>query len=385
MTNRRISTIRDLNKRRVLEYIVSNQPTSRVAISKLTKLTKATVSAIVSDLLDSGFLLEAQLFESTGGRKPMQIILNKDSFHVVAIDYSRGLIKGALVNLNGDIVSEKVIETSNEKDFFLTLSETYKLIDNLVSKLSAPESFRAVSISIDGSVKKNSNIKLAHAKGWEDININKYITEKYKVKCFTNNEANLAALGENSFFRQIPDLSVISMYAGVGLGTIQDRSLIEGFDGLAGELGHTIVNVNGIPCSCGNNGCIEQYVSVSSVRNKIALIKKRSIKISDIVHLYDSGDSDVISVLNEYSRYLGVLITNTINIVNPNELIIANELLDCIPDLLQKALKFVNLKVSSTNSIRLSSSKNIQLLGASVVAIVDYLSIRYYYPSKHMN
>lgn len=382
MANERINTIRDLNRKRVLEYIITNQPTSRAAISRSIKLTKATVSAIVLELLESNILIESQLFESTGGRKPIKIFFNKESFHVVSIDFYRDHIIGALINFNGEIIFKKSTPTTNEKDFKHTLNETFSLIDSIVDKLSDKKTFKAVSISIDGSVKRNQDIKLAHTKGWEDININHHIEKKYKVKCYTNNEANLAALGENSFFRQTEDLTIISMHTGVGLGSIQNRNLITGFDGLAGEIGHTIVNVDGVPCSCGNNGCIEQYVSVASVLNKLAIIKRRPIDIPTITHLYNQGDADTIKILNDYCKYLGVLITNTVNLVNPNELIIANYLLNAMPELLQTSLKYVNLTVSSCDSIRLSSSNDIKLLGAAVIAIRDYLQIKHYYPNK---
>lgn len=382
MANERINTIRDLNRKRVLEYIISNQPTSRAAISRSIKLTKATVSAIVLELLESNILIESQLFESTGGRKPIKIFFNKESFHVVSIDFYRDHIIGALINFNGEIIFKKSTPTTNEKDFKHTLNETFSLIDSIVDKLSDKKTFKAVSISIDGSVKRNQDIKLAHTKGWEDININHHIEKKYKVKCYTNNEANLAALGENSFFRQTEDLTIISMHTGVGLGSIQNKNLITGFDGLAGEIGHTIVNVDGVPCSCGNNGCIEQYVSVASVLNKLTIIKRRPIDIPTITHLYNQGDADTIKILNDYCKYLGVLITNTVNLVNPNELIIANYLLNAMPELLQTSLKYVNLTVSSCDSIRLSSSNDIKLLGAAVIAIRDYLQIKHYYPNK---
>lgn len=385
MPNSRINNIRDLNKKRILEFVVSNQPTTRVIIAKEIKLTKATVSAIVAELVEDKILIESELFESTGGRKAAKILVNKDLYTVIAIDYSRGHIKGATINLNGEILHKEVVKTRNELEIKTTLEDTYNLIDILLSKLSNKDALKAISISIDGSVDRNQNIRLAHAKGWFDLNLNKFIEEKYKVKAYTNNEANLAAIGENSFFRQIEDLTMISMHTGVGLGSIQHNQLITGFDGLAGEIGHTIVNVNGIPCSCGNNGCIEQYVSVASIKNNLSVIKKRPIQIKDIIHLYNDGDLDTTNAVNLYCKYLGVLITNSINLINPNELIIANDLLDAMPNLLQSALKYVNLTVSSCNNIRLSSSNDIELLGAAVIAIKDILSIRHYYPSMQFS
>jgi predicted NBD/HSP70 family sugar kinase len=380
MDSKRINSIRDLNKRRVIEYIIANQPTSRVAIAKAIKLTKATISSIVSSLIDDKILLESQSFASTGGRKPTKLIINEAIFHVVAIDYFRGYIKGALININGKTLAQDIVRTEDETNLELSLIASYKLVDSLLSKLSNAHSLFSISISIDGSVKKDNTIKLAHTKKWENINLNRFFEKRYKVKCYTNNEANLAALGENNFFRQNDSLTVLSMHTGVGLGTIQDYALIEGHDGLAGEIGHTIVNINGIPCSCGNKGCIEQYASVSSLINKASDLKNTKLSFNELIHLYQTGDTDVLSIFNDYCLYLGVLITNTVNLVNPKELVIANEVLDAIPSLLQTAMKYVNLTVSSCNSIRLSSSNNIKLLGASAIAIQNFLSIKHFYP-----
>jgi predicted NBD/HSP70 family sugar kinase len=380
MDKKRINTIRDLNKRRVIEYIIANQPTSRVAIAKDIRLTKATISSIVSDLINENILIESKSFQSTGGRKPTKLIINEATFHVIAIDYFRGYIKGALININGEILAQDIVRTLDETDLESSLNDTYSLIDSLLSKLSNKQSTFRISISIDGSVKKDNSIKLAHTKKWENINLNHYFEKRYSVKCYTNNEANLAALGENNFFRQNDSLTVLSMHTGVGLGTIQDYALIEGHDGLAGEIGHTIVNINGIPCSCGNKGCIEQYASVSSLINKASTIKNTKLSFNDLIHLYQIGDTEILSIFNDYCLYLGVLITNTVNLVNPKELVIANEVLDAIPSLLQTAMKYVNLTVSSCNSIRLSSSNNIKLLGAAAIAIQDFLSIKHFYP-----
>ena len=130
---------------------------------------------------------------------------------------------------------------------------------------------------------------------------------------------------------------MLTLGTGVGGGIIINGELFEGNEGKGGELGHTVIVVDGEPCSCGRRGCLEAYASASALireTKKAMRLNKRSLmwKISPDIELVNGklpfeaakqGDATAIKVLDNYVKYLGEGILNYCNIFRPNVIVLS--------------------------------------------------------------
>ncbi len=135
-----------------------------------------------------------------------------------------------------------------------------------------------------------------------DVDIKERFESEFNVPIFVDNNANLCAYAEQVFHYSIEDLFCVSMYSGIGLGIIKDREIYRGFQGFAGEIGHMIVEKEGLPCPCGNKGCWEQYASEKAVMKRLK--EKNIIATSEELHLLLSEKCET-EVFDQFFDYLG--------------------------------------------------------------------------------
>ena len=103
-----VRLVRNINRAAILNLIRERQPISRVNISKITKLNKSTVSSIVSELLGNGYLDEELVADSSVGRNPLHLTLNVERYHVGAVNFDTKVIRVAIVDIGGKVVSRDV-------------------------------------------------------------------------------------------------------------------------------------------------------------------------------------------------------------------------------------------------------------------------------------
>ena len=150
-----------------------------------------------------------------------------------------------------------------------------------------------------------------------------YLTEYFGIPAYIENEANLSALGERTFFHSYPSLININVHAGVGMGIILDNHMYTGLNGYAGEFGHTIIEPDGKPCPCGNRGCIEQYASQRAIVNMYREKKNNpTLTALQLCEDYNRGDSHAQACIQTFIKYMSIALNNILNIFNPDIIII---------------------------------------------------------------
>ena len=164
------------------------------------------------------------------------------------------------------------------------------------------------------------------------------LKEKLNKDIYVENDANAAAYGEYlaGGGKGYENVVVITLGTGVGGGVIIDGKIYTGFNFCGAELGHTVIEYNGRPCTCGRKGCFEAYSSATALitATKEAMERDKSSKLWEIagsLHEVDgktaydgmrAGDTTAKGVVDEYIRYLGCGLTNIINIFQPQVLLI---------------------------------------------------------------
>ena len=259
--------IRDNNRRLVLEYIVNNPPVSRAELSKHLKLTKATISAIVQDLLQQNLILEIGSAKTTLGRKPILLEFNQQYGCSLAIDVRPRQILALISDLKGENCQVKEYSFHPEDELFPLLTSIVE--EHLKDQRGTEKGILGISVGIYGVV-QNNRIIFTPYYPLPDPDLGSLLESRFHIPVIVENEANLSVLGESAFHDGCQNMIHINVHDGIGMGILINGHLYKGKDGYAGEFGHTILFPDGKPCPCGNRGCFELYASEKAILEEYA-------------------------------------------------------------------------------------------------------------------
>jgi predicted NBD/HSP70 family sugar kinase len=369
--------IRDINITLVLETIISSRYISRAAIAKKLGLTKATITNIVQELIQKKLILENGCDDTLLGRKPILLSLNKDAGYVVSIDIGIETISAIMTDLIGEEKSLRQIKTPTKKEAIIPV--LIQLIEDMEPDMNTlPFGLIGITLGIHGVV-HNNIIQFSPYYDLENIDLASAIEEHFQTPVYLVNVANLSVLGEKAFLYNYANMSSIMIYSGIGMGVIIDQNLYTGSLGYAGEIGHTIVEVDGKECPCGNHGCLEQYLSERALLSEFAKEKNmEQVSFEQFLSLYNSGDKATINTMDTFAKYMAVCVTNIINAFNSDIIIVNSSFTTYIPQLINEIKGKLNEKIKSKiNLVPSTLGISAILLGGMCFAIKNFLNINY--------
>lgn len=370
--------IKKINRSLIIKEIVKAGMISRADISKVTDLTRATISAQVADLLDEGLIIETQLEHFSVGRKPIMLSLNSHAGYALGIDLDYGQISFTLSDLLGHPVTSTIIKI-NTTDYAQILHILVEQIKKYKAEYTDSHyGIVGIVIAIHGLVGKDEVVHFVPRLGWEDIHLKTDLENEIDIDVYLENNANLSSFAERVFFHHETDnLLCATLYSGIGMGMMMKNDFFRGHGGFAGEIGHMIVVPEGRPCNCGNKGCWEKYASESIIFEYLS--EKRQMKnlsYEDIKKWLDEGDQEVHELLEQLLYYLSVGLNNMINIYNPDVLVLDSEILRMYPDALDKIKRNLHSSISHYRELSISSiGKKSCVLGACALAIKHFLGV----------
>jgi N-acetylglucosamine repressor len=333
--------MKSLNRSLILNIIREKGPISRAEIAKITKLTPPTVSNLVKELLESKLVIESDLGESQGGRKPTMLVINAKEFYIIGIDVGIETLKGVIADLNANIVTKKAVPISRPitNEGFIDLMKT--CIRQLLDEGNIEyDKYLGIGIGMHGVVDVNTgtslfapNLQLRH------IPLKVELEKEFNMLVKVENDARAMALGESWFGNGngADDIVCVNVGSGIGAGVIINGKLFHGEHFISGEVGHMTIDIDGPKCSCGNYGCLQTFASGPAIAERAKreiLLGKESLIVEmvngdlDMIDgkiVYDAalkGDALSIEILSEAGRYLGIGLTNIIHMLNPKKIII---------------------------------------------------------------
>lgn len=393
--------MKSLNRSLVLNTIRIHESISRSEIAKKTKLTPPTVTNIVNELLKESLVVEKEPGVSSGGRKPILLTINSGSRCVIGIDVGVKKIRCALSDLNGRLIIKKLetIPTQLTKALFLTCLKNI-LTDFLQEIGAMREKVIGIGIAMHGIVDSEAGISLfAPSLMLENIPVKAELEAAFGLPVRIENDAKALAIGEKWFGngKEVNDLITINIGEGIGAGVILNNRLYHGQDSLAGEIGHTIIDLDGPRCSCGNFGCFQTLASGQALREralkeislgqKTMLLEKAAgdLETIDGQMIYDcalAGDALSIQVLHQTARYIGVGIVNMIHFLNPSLVIIgggvskAKEfILEPIREVVER--KALTQKAKQSDVIISALGEEGSLIGAVTLVLAELFATDY--------
>lgn len=370
--------IRNINCTNVLEEIINSDPISRAFLAKKLGLTKATISSIVQELLNQKLVLEIGSDETKFGRKPILLSFNQKAGYAISIDLGDTIISASLTDLKGDAAQYKSIQTPDRPEEILNcLVELIQSMEQLTS--SSIYGIVGITIGIHGVVYQRKITYAKHMASDTDISNIDLINELeqiFHIPVFIENETNLSAIGEYTFKSTYDNIANLNIHTSISLGMVLHNTLYTGNSGYAGSIGHMIVVPDGRQCSCGNHGCLEQYLSVPSLlRDFGKKIHVTDVKLNDLFQAYEDKETAAIETMDQFIKYAAICVNNVINVYNPDYLVINCALTKRFPSLLGKIQDVLTCDIGSQKKIVASSLNNSVLYGGVCVAVREFLHI----------
>ncbi|WP_298787555.1 ROK family protein [uncultured Marinococcus sp.] len=320
--------VRKINKSIVLNKIQTESPVSRAQISKITGLNKATVSSLVSELMEEHFVGEIGVGLSSGGRRPTMLFFNKNAGYSIGVDLGVNYILAVITDLQGNIINKQKIETDETEPeiIFLKVKNLIRLLQQEAS--GSPYGLVGIGLGVPGMIDNNGLILFAPNLNWHRVDLKKYLEKEFRLPVTIENEAKAGAHGEKIYGagQNVSDLIYVSIGIGIGAGIIINDRLHKGSTGISGEIGHVSIDSQGKKCPCGNRGCWELYSSEAALMDKVRPIfpPGTRINLEMLIKMAMENHHGVLNALDQIGEYIGIVLTNIVNTFNPEQIIIGN-------------------------------------------------------------
>ncbi|MEH6942570.1 ROK family transcriptional regulator [Bacillus sp. JJ722] len=329
--------IKDINRFKVLNIIREQHAISRTEIAKQCDLGVSTLTYIIEDLTNQGLIREVGESSSTGGRRAKLIEFNKEFGSIISVKIEEECLLVALTNMNAEIIDVNDIAFAKHSSPEKIIDLIENQIHHILSKNNKErENLLGVGILSSGLVNRHEGqIIRSTMLGWNNVPIANMLKERLEgIQIFVDKNINGYTLAElyNGVGKENNDFLVVSVGAGLGLSAVLRRNVYYGSIGGAGEFGHSTISIDGYPCHCGQNGCLEMYASEFYFNNKgkeliadYPQTSLRSFYFDEVAKEAEKGDELAKKLMAGMSKYLGYGIRDLINTFNPDKIVLAGE------------------------------------------------------------
>lgn len=334
-----------INRATILSVIRDERSISRSQIAVHTGLTKATVTNLVSELIDEGLLREDGRAPSTGGRRPIPVVLNPEARFVLGVDVGIHEVRVMAVDLGARAIDHwryPLGAFQYNDQFLAALGDAIdQSLQSLIGRGGLVlDQWLGIGVGMHGVVDARAGLAIAAPHlGLSHVPVRDYLAGRFGVDVFMDNDVRAMALGERWIEPSQAPSNFIFVNVGVGVGAaiVLQGELWTGATGSAGEIGHHVVEPTGRPCACGKRGCLETVCSGPSLacRAVSAIQAGARSLIADLVgqdftqvtgqtvyQAAELGDPLAIRLFETAGRYLGQSVGQLINALDPELVVI---------------------------------------------------------------
>jgi len=331
-----LEKISNLNHLAILELIKKEKEISRADISKKVNLTPASITKITKKLIEQNILKESKMGTTSGGRPPVLLTLNNKAGYVIGINLAPGYLEGAIGTLNGELKNTKKIDLTKQVQKEEVLLNITNMIDYFIKK-NQDIPLCGIGLAFHGLVDSKNGISIyAPYYGWNDFNIKKLLNMKYKTNIKVDNDVNAMAIGQKNYLttKENQNFILINLSAGIGASIVIDNMILNGSRSVAGEVGHIVVSERSSrKCRCGKFGCLETYISHGAMLDKAM---EKNLKFKNINKMLSNKSSEVQKIVDSSAKYLGKMLGDLVNIINPEYIYLVGELVEKREDFIEK-------------------------------------------------
>lgn len=306
------------------------EPMSRAELAKQTGLTKATMSLLVSMLVDNGVVREGTpSVQSSYGRPSTPLLIVGGRYCGIGLQVNTDGYGTIVLDLDGTVVAERWVDADmsdvDADDIFSELNALSLEQERLLADRGY--TVTGTGLALPGLVTDDMRLLMARSLGWEQLDLKRFDVVR-RLDATAGNEANMAALAQIPGYAMHreddgivePNASFIYLSTDVGIGgaVVRGGHVEIGDHGFGGELGHVSVELRGPVCRCGRRGCLETYagrramVESAGIASGSAAARRESI--NELIERWRDGDVKAAAVVDKAIEAMVSAIASAINI-----------------------------------------------------------------------
>ena len=341
--------LKGINRMTLVRHLCANSGLSRSELAAAVGLTKSTVSLLVRELIDEGWLAEREVV-ATGdlGRRPTPLFVDPGRLFLVGGEVGIESVRVVVTTLTGEVVAQARSTYGAARSVKACIGVLASAMLRACKQLDgAAQRVIGVGVGLPGGVDEvRGFLHFAPNLHWRDVPVGELLAERLAgsalagVPLFLQNEADVAALGEKEFnpAEAADPLLYVSVNQGVGAGVIVGDRLLLGRHGLAGEVGHMVLQVDGPKCSCGRKGCAEALIGLHAMLPGAVV----DDPLSEVQRRLAAGDADTRRAVKRAGASLGVLLQNLAAAYDPDSIVLGGSAVELGDAFLQPALNTLN-------------------------------------------
>ncbi|MET3576199.1 ROK family transcriptional regulator [Bhargavaea ullalensis] len=334
MQNMNEESNRNRNARQVLQCVQMAGSTTRTEIARRLSLSKPTVSTIIAELIEEGWIVETGSGEASasGGRKPVNLRFNPKKAYCIGVDIGGTKVAVGVTDLKGELESYRTFPTQEhlERDLFGTIREK---VEEMKKELSIGDGqILGLGAGVPGVTNVQTGVvEEAPALRWKNFPVRMKLEELFPFPVYVDNDVNIGALGEHwkGLGRDKRNLIFIAVGTGIGSGIILNGQLFRGSHYSAGEIGYMVTDrtlSKKYEASFEGYGFLESMAGGTSVGISLSRRLGRPVSAREAFELYRSGDPAAVEELGTALQHLGIAIANYVSILDPELIILGGGL-----------------------------------------------------------
>ena len=323
--------MREHNSALLLNLLFRQQNLSRADLSRVTGLSRSTVSAIVDDLIAADLVHELGTGDSRGGRRPTLLQFHDDAYAMVGVEMGASHIRAVVTDLRARVRGNRQARHAVREDAAGAMALVGELIDGALADAGARRSdLLGIGLGVPCPLDLRNPDQLCHQlmPAWDGVAVTRIIAERFGCPVAMDNDANLGALAERWWGAGVggEDLTYIKIATGVGAGHIIAGEVYRGSNGTAGEIGHIAIDLRGPECRCGLRGCLAALVGAQPLADRVrALLSEDRTSalaaveptVHGLVAAAVAGDRLANQIVGEAGAHLGIEVASLLNLLNP--------------------------------------------------------------------
>lgn len=384
-------------KKSIIRDLYQMGELSKPEICRITNMTTPTISRIIEELIDEGWVVDQGQGVSIGGKRPHLFSLNPDAAYIMGVDIGRELVKIAIFNLRKEVIGNiqifpSILETQDNDAILRDLK--IKIEKSLIDLKIPRSKIKVAGFSLPGLLDSDGHSFTYLAFG--HTSIRKILEGMLNIPVFIDNDSTIMAMAEHAFgaAREASHALCINVNECIGLGMILNGRPYSGFKGMAGEFGHIRIPGPETLCYCGKAGCLETIASGRSIvktaqtairEGKATAIISRTkehVTFADVIRAANQDDIFAIELLQKAGEKIGEALASLIHLFNPELIVIGGEITganELIISSVQKAIdKYTITRLKNQCEIKTSLLADQSCILGTLSLVMEHL----YYGSE---
>jgi len=362
----------------VLNYIREQENCTRIEISDALDIDKKTVSTLVRELAANRLIESAGYRDSQVGRRQEILQLNGTHSNFIGVDLGATHVIGILMDLRGRMLDRVYFEIRPQLPVKLIIEQMKTICRTLIGSERASADICSVGLCVPGFVNPDTGISLIaeNIPGWRDVRLREIFEQELQLPVYVEDCSRAAGFAERWLGegKRVRNFLTLDLGYGIGMSLFLNGVLYTGTGYKAGEIGHSVVKLDGAECTCGKRGCLETVASGRGIASQAAMgiQEKKSellerltqgrgetVTAHDVAIAASMNDEYSINLLKQAGRYIGAASANAVNLLDPEVLILGGGLVNAggvlVESIRQSLKQYTMMGISEDIEIRVSN------------------------------